>query len=123
MEHKFCICRHCGNLIAFIEDSGAPVICCGEEMEVLIPGTTDAAQEKHVPVIVRNGNKVTVKVGSVPHPMTEQHYIMWIALGTKDGLLLKKLTPSDAPEAEFLVDEGEDVTAYEFCNLHNLWKA
>ena len=123
MEYKFCICRHCGNQVYFIEESGVPVVCCGENMEVLIPGTTDAALEKHVPVIERNGDKVKVKVGAVPHPMTEAHYIMWIALGTKDGLTIKNLTPADAPEAEFLVPAGDEVAAYAFCNLHNLWKA
>lgn len=122
MELKFAICRICGNLIAYVIDKNVPV-CCGQEMEILIPNTVDAAKEKHVPVVSRDGAKVKVSVGSVAHPMTEEHYIQWIALGTKDGMLLKKLSPLDAPEAEFLVEEDTEITAYAYCNLHGLWKA
>ena len=78
MELKFYVCKHCGNIIAFAKNSGVPVICCGEKMEELIPNTVDAAHEKHVPVITREKNRVTVKIGSIPHPMTEQHFIEWI---------------------------------------------
>ena len=92
-------------------------------MEELKPNTTDAANEKHVPVIVREGNKVVVKVGEVAHPMTDAHYIQWILLVTSKGNQRKELTPSSLPEATFYVGEDEEVLgAYEYCNLHGLWK-
>ena len=120
MNRKFYYCKHCGNFITFIEASGAPVICCGEtELE---PNTVDAAVEKHVPVVKREGNKVTVLVGEVDHPMTSEHHIAWIALDTGNALYLKTLTPEDAPKAEFLLEEGTEFTAYAYCNLHGLWK-
>ena len=121
---KFYICKHCGNIIAFAEDKGVPVVCCGEKMSELVPGTTDAAQEKHVPVIEVDGNLVTVKVGEVEHPMLEEHHIAWIALETKEGAQFKQLKPQDAPKAAFALTEGDEVLAvYEYCNLHGLWKA
>ena len=76
---KFYICKHCGNIIAYVRSSGVPVVCCGEPMQEIIPGTTDGALEKHVPVIEVEGNKVTVRVGAVEHPMLPEHYIEWIA--------------------------------------------
>ena len=79
---KFYICAHCGNIIAYVKDSGVPVMCCGQKMQEIVPGTTDAAAEKHVPVISVSGNTVTVKVGEVEHPMAAEHYIEWIALET-----------------------------------------
>ena len=88
---KFFICRHCGNLIGMINDSGVPIHCCGEEMKPLTPNTTDAAGEKHVPVIKQNGQMVTVTVGSVEHPMLDAHYIQWILLETKEGRQRKAL--------------------------------
>ena len=121
---KFYICKHCGNMIAMVSESGVPVKCCGENMVELIPGTTDAATEKHVPVITVDGTKVTVKVGEVTHPMAEEHYIQWIALETKAGNQRKQLKPGEAPEACFALCEGDEViAAYEYCNLHGLWKA
>lgn len=124
MEMKFYICRHCGNIIAKVKDSGVPVVCCGEKMSELIPGTTDAAAEKHVPVIKVNGNKVIVCIGEVAHPMTDEHYIEWVALQTKYGNQRKSLHPGDKPEVCFSICEGDEVEyAYAFCNLHSLWKA
>jgi len=121
---KFYICKHCGNIIAYVKSSGVPVVCCGEKMSEIIPNTTDAAQEKHVPVIEVSGQKVTVKVGSVEHPMTEAHYIQWIALETKEGNQRKELKPEGKPVAEFTMCEGDEVVAaYAYCNLHGLWKA
>jgi superoxide reductase len=95
-------------------------------MTLLTPGSTDGALEKHVPVIEKDGKSVTVKVGSVPHPMTEEHYIQFIALenGAGDVIRIVKLTPADEPEAKFNVcDPAAPVIAYEFCNLHGLWQA
>ena len=82
---KFYICNHCGNIIAYVKSSGVPVVCCGEKMQELVPNTTDAAVEKHVPVIQIDGSKVTVTVGSAEHPMIPEHYIQWIALATRQG--------------------------------------
>lgn len=124
MELKFYRCEHCGNIIAYVKSSGVPVVCCGEKMKELVPGTTDAAVEKHVPVYTVEGNVVNVKVGSVTHPMLEEHSIEWIALQTNKGNQRKILKPGEAPEANFYLGEGEEVEAvYEYCNLHGLWKA
>lgn len=121
---KFYICKHCGNIIAFAEDKGVPVVCCGEKMSELVPGTTDAAVEKHVPVISVDGNLVTVTVGEVEHPMLEEHHIAWIALETKEGNQRKPLPVDGKPQATFALTEGDEVVAaYEYCNLHGLWKA
>jgi len=123
MDVKFFRCRHCGNIIAYVHSSGVQVICCGEPMQELIPNTTDAAQEKHVPVVEVSGNKVTVTVGSVEHPMTPEHYIQWICLQTKQGNQRKELAPGEKPVACFALCEGDEVVAaFEYCNLHGLWK-
>ena len=117
-------CAHCGNIIAHINDSGVRCHCCGEEMKPLLPNTTDAAGEKHVPVISIDGNTVTVTVGSVEHPMLEVHYISWIILETEQGRQRKMLKPGEKPSAVFALAEGDKVVAaYEYCNLHGLWKA
>jgi len=122
MELKFYRCKHCGKIIAIVNDTKVPTICCGEAMEQIIPGTTDAAVEKHVPVITKNGNIIEVKVGSVDHPMAPEHYIEWIALRTKQGNQRKILKPGDAPAATFaLVDGDEVIEAFAYCNLHSLW--
>ena len=117
-------CEHCGNIIAYLKDSGVRVQCCGEEMKPLIPNTTDAAGEKHVPVIAVDGNTVTVAVGAVEHPMLDAHYIEWILLETKEGRQRKTLKPGEKPVAVFSLAAGDEVVAaYEYCNLHGLWKA
>ena len=122
MELKFYRCKHCGKIIAIVNDTKVPTICCGEAMEQIIPGTTDAAVEKHVPVITKNGNIIEVKVGSVEHPMAPEHFIEWIALRTKQGNQRKILKPGDAPVATFALVEGDEVIeAFAYCNLHSLW--
>ena len=119
----FYICRHCGNIIAHIRDAGVRCVCCGEKMQPLVPNTTDAAGEKHVPVLKVEGNLVTVTVGSVEHPMEEKHYIQWILLETREGRQRKSLSPGGRPEAVFALTDGDEaVAAYEYCNLHGLWK-
>ena len=122
MSQKFYICSHCGNIIAFVKDKGVPIICCGEKMKEIIPGTTDAAVEKHVPVISQEGNIVTVSVGSVEHPMIPEHYIEWIEIISDNVSCLAFLKPGEAPVATF-VSKNSKVVAREFCNLHGLWKA
>jgi superoxide reductase len=122
-EPKFFICQLCGNLVENIVFSGVVMECCGQPMNELTANTVDASQEKHVPVIEQAGNIVKVKVGSVPHPMMPEHYIPWIYLKTDKGVQRKHLTPTDKPETEFVLSEGEKVvSAYEYCNLHSLWK-
>ena len=124
MDLKFYICEHCGNIITLLRSSGAPVSCCGDPMKELVANTTDAAQEKHVPVISTDGNKVVVKVGSTAHPMLPEHFIEWIYLETKQGGHRRALAAGDAPEAVFLLADGDQaVAAYAYCNLHGLWKA
>ncbi len=124
MEMKFYRCKHCGQIVAVVKKTGVPIICCGEAMEEIVPGTTDAAVEKHVPVYSVDGTKVTVTVGSVEHPMQPEHYIEWIALKTASGNQRKALKPGDKPEAVFAIVDGDAVEAvYAYCNLHSLWKA
>lgn len=124
MKQRFFVCEHCGNIIAFVRDNGVPVMCCGQKMTELIPGTTDAAQEKHVPVVTVDGNKVTVTVGEVEHPMLEEHNIGWISLETEQGNQRKELKAGDAPKAEFMLCDGDKVVAaYAYCNLHGLWRS
>ena len=121
MELKLYVCRHCGNVVWKVVDCGVPVMCCGQKMEELVPGTTDAAQEKHVPDIKRDGDKVTISVGSVTHPMLEEHYINMIAAVSGDTVTVRFPKPGDDPS--MVVESREPVAAYEICNLHGYWKA
>ncbi len=124
MDMKFYKCAHCGQIVAMVEDRPCPVKCCGEPMEEIIPGTSDGALEKHVPVWSVDGNIVNVTVGSVEHPMLDEHYIQWIAIQTRRGNQRAALKPGDAPKAQFALLEGDEVLAvYEYCNLHGLFKA
>lgn len=121
---KFFKCEHCGNVIEFMTDTGVPVMCCGQKMDELVPGTSDGAAEKHVPVAEVDGNKVTVRVGEVEHPMVDAHYIEWIVLETRKGAQKVYLQPGRTPCGEFLLTDGDEAVAvYEYCNLHGLWKA
>ena len=121
---KFYRCNVCGKIIVILNDTGVPTVCCGESMTELKAGITDAAVEKHVPVYEIADGKVSVTVGSVEHPMLENHFINWICLETTNGYQIKYLKPGSEPKAEFVLAAGESVTAvYEYCNLHGLWKA
>ena len=122
MEQKFFICNHCGNMIAFVNDSGVPIVCCGKFMHEVIPGAIDASIEKHVPVYSVKDSVVHVKVGSIFHPMSEDHHIVWISLQTKFGNQRKELSPVGAPAISFAICKGDEVEAvYAYCNLHGLW--
>ncbi len=121
-EVKFYLCEECGNVVELIHNGEGTLVCCGQDMKLLEAGVTDAAVEKHVPAITREGNQVNVQVGSVPHPMIEAHYIVFIALVQGDKVQRVNLHPGEEPKASFVVDDGP-VTVYEFCNLHGLWKA
>lgn len=123
MKLKFYICKHCGNIIAYVENNEVKVFCCGEEMSELVPNTTEAAVEKHIPVVEIDGNRVNVTIGSVEHPMVPEHYIKWVALQTSKGNQRKFLEPTDKPQVSFFIDDGDTVEAvYAFCNIHGLWK-
>ncbi len=124
MEQKFYICEHCGNIIAYAEHTGPDVMCCGQKMTPLVPNTTDAAVEKHVPVFKVEGQHILVEVSTVQHPMTEAHHISWIVVESKQGNQRKMLDPTGAPQAEFMLTEDDELVAiYAYCNLHGLWKA
>lgn len=124
MEQKFYICEHCGNIITMVKDAGVPLMCCGQKMKEITPGTTDAAVEKHVPVYKTEDSLVTVTVGSTEHPMMPEHYIEWVCLLTKQGEQRKTLQPGDKPVVQFALCDGDEVVAvYAYCNLHSLWKS
>ena len=121
---KFYKCEICGKIVAMVKETPVDTMCCGQAMRELVPGTTDGASEKHVPVYTVEGNTVKVKVGSVEHPMTDAHHIEWIAIETENGNQRKELKPGDKPEATFaLVPRDKVKSVYEYCNLHGLWKA
>ena len=118
--HEIYRCNVCGNIVQMNHASIGELICCGQPMELLTENSVDAATEKHVPVIEKNGEKILVKIGKVPHPMEEAHFIEWIEI-IADGQSYKKfLQPGDVPEAEFCIS-AEKITAREYCNLHGLW--
>ena len=108
-KNKFYICEHCGNVIEMVNDSGVPVMCCGQKMKALEPGVVEASHEKHIPV--------------VEHPMAEEHSILWIYLKTDKGGYRKNLAPGEAPKAVFALHDEKPVEVYAYCNLHGLWKA
>lgn len=124
MTQRFLRCELCGNIVAVVEDSGVPVVCCGQNMTEIKPGTTDGAVEKHVPVFEIKDNKVHVTVGSAEHPMTPEHYIQWISIRTNCGNQRKELKAGDAPKACFALCDGEVLMeVYAYCNIHGLWTA
>ncbi len=114
-------CEVCGNIVEAVHEGVGELVCCGQPMTLLKENVTDAAQEKHVPVIEKTDAGYTVRVGSVAHPMVEEHYIEWIELLADGKAYRQFLEPGDAPEATFSV-EGDAVSAREYCNLHGLWK-
>lgn len=123
-DAKFFVCKHCGNIITFVQDAGVKVSCCGDVMDELVPGTVEASYEKHIPDVTVDGSKVTVAVGSVAHPMLEEHHIAWVYLKTNVGGQIKYLKVGAEPVAVFQLSDGEKAeAAFEYCNLHGLWKA
>lgn len=117
------VCENCGSVVESLWNGGCDVICCGQPMKKMVPNTVDAAKEKHVPVIVRKGNQVTVKVGEAPHPMTPEHYILFVEVLVGDKVYRHDFREGDAvAEATFLIDEKETgLVARAFCNLHGFW--
>ncbi len=114
-------CNICGNIVEVIHIGVGQLICCGQPMELLKEKTEDVGLEKHVPVIEKTGNKVKVKIGSIPHPMEEKHYIEWIEIIVDDQTCRKFLKPREKPEAEFETT-AEKIQAREHCSIHGLWK-
>ena len=124
MKHqKFYICEHCGNLIGMIYDAGVPMMCCGQKMKKLEAGVAEASHEKHVPVVKVDGNIVNVSVGSVEHPMAEEHNVAWVYLQTDQGGQRKNLEVGKAPIVKFALADEKPIAVYAYCNLHGLWKA
>ncbi len=115
-------CEICGNIVEVLHAGPGQLVCCGQPMKKYEENTVDAAKEKHVPVIDKTAEGFKVKVGSVPHPMEEKHYIEWIEIIADGKTYRKYLKPGEAPEAVFCIDAAQ-VTAREYCNLHGLWKA
>ena len=120
-------CAICNKVIEILNPGAPETICCGQAMNLMEEKTGDWKGEKHVPKITIEGNKVTVDVGvsmGTPHPMTAEHYIMWIELICKDNCYKRKfLKPGDEPKATFVVADTDVVGAREYCNLHGLWKS
>jgi superoxide reductase len=115
-------CEVCGHIVEVLHEGAGELVCCNQPMKLLVAGSVDAAQEKHVPVIEKTEDGIIVKIGSVPHPMEEKHYIEWIEIIADGKAYREFLKPGDAPEATFKV-AAEQVTAREYCNLHGLWQA
>ncbi|MEF9864112.1 MAG: desulfoferrodoxin [Christensenellaceae bacterium] len=114
-------CELCGNIVGLIKDGGGELVCCGKPMDKLVPNTVDAAKEKHIPFYEKKGNCLSVQIGSVPHPMTDEHFIEWIAVETPDRIQRHIFRPGDEPKADFVV-ESDEVEVFAYCNLHGLWK-
>ena len=122
-ETKFYICPHCGNIVGMIHDSGVNPVCCGQKMTRLEAGVVEASREKHIPAVTVEENTVRVCIGSVAHPMTEEHSIQWVYLQTDCGGQRKNLAPNEAPEVTFALAGEKPIAVYAYCNLHGLWKA
>ena len=122
-ENRFYICEHCGNIVGLIHDAGVPMMCCGQKMKKLEAGVVEASLEKHIPVVTVEGNTVRVVVGSVTHPMSEEHHIAWVYLQTDRGGQRKCLCTNDAPEVTCALCDETPVAVYAYCNLHGLWMA
>ena len=119
---KYYICEKCGNLVEKIDDSGVPMSCCGQKMTPIVAGTVEASREKHIPVATVEGNVVTVSVGSVEHPMAEEHSILWVELVTDKGVQRKNLEVGKPPVVTFELSNENPIEVYAYCNLHGLWK-
>ena len=117
---SFYKCELCGNMVGMIKNAGGQLVCCGKPMTKLEANTTEASQEKHIPMVNIDNEKIAVQVGSVPHPMVPGHSIEWIALVSDSGTERVSLSMSDEPKATFYYRKNADIYAY--CNLHGLWK-
>jgi len=121
-NHRFFVCNHCGNMVGLINDKGIPLMCCGENMTELVPNTVEASVEKHLPAVTLSGDSISVKMGSAPHPMTDEHYISFVYVETEHGGQRKCLMPGGNPEAVFSFADDKPTAVYAYCNIHGLWK-
>lgn len=121
-QYQIYKCNICGNMVEVLYAGGGQLVCCGQPMEFLQGKNEDVGMEKHVPVVEKTERGIKVKVGSIPHPMEEIHFIQWIEVVTSKESFKKFLKPGDLPEAEFCLTEEEVILAREYCNLHGLWK-
>jgi len=122
-KNRFYICEHCGNIIGLINNVGVPVVCCGEKMKKLEAGVVEASLEKHIPVASVENNIVTVNIGSILHPMSEEHHIAWVYLQTDKGGMRKVPEIGGEPVVKFALIDEKPIAVYAYCNLHGLWKA
>ena len=118
----FYTCAHCGNVAVLVVKSGVPLVCCGEKMTELVPNTTEASTEKHLPAVTVSGGHITVQVGSVLHPMEEAHHIAFIYVETEHGGQRKRLEIGAEPKVTFKFENDKPVAVYAYCNLHGMWK-
>lgn len=124
MDLRFYHCNVCGKVVTVLSETGIPTVCCGQTMQEMVPNRKDASFEKHVPVFSVTDSAVSVRIGSEPHPMTEEHHIAWIGVRTGCGFQFAALRLGDRPEAVFALRPEERVeTVYACCNLHGLWCA
>jgi superoxide reductase len=121
-NQKFLICKICGNMTEFINRKNGNIICCGERMSELVPNTVDASVEKHKPVATISGDILNVAVGSVPHPMQDEHHITFVYVETKNGNQHKSLKIGEEPKLAFNFSNDKPIAVYAYCNLHGLWK-
>lgn len=121
-EPKFLICKHCGNMVGMLKDAGVAMICCGEPMTELTANTVEASAEKHIPKVTIEGDTVTVQIGSVEHPMLEEHHIEWVYIHTDKGGQRKELVPGEKPLVKFVLKDEKLLSVFEYCNIHGLWK-
>ena len=121
-NHKFFICKHCGNMVVLIEDKGVPMMCCGEKMEALEPNTVEASVEKHLPAVTVSGDSINVQIGGTPHPMEKEHHIAFVSVETQHGGQCKRLKVGEEPKLTFSFSNDKPAAVYAYCNLHGLWK-
>ncbi len=121
-EIRFFVCEHCGNIVGLIHNAGVPMMCCGQKMVELTPNTEEASVEKHLPVVNVEDDKVFVEIGSTPHPMVEEHHIVWVYLQTDRGGQRKCLEIGSEPKVAFALCDEKPLAVYAYCNLHGLWK-
>jgi len=124
-NHKFFKCGLCGNLVGLIEEKGPTLVCCGQDMDELVPNTVEASTEKHLPAVTVDAESdccINVQVGSVPHPMEEGHHISFVFVETNQGGQRKNLKVGAEPKSTFCVVDDKPTAAYAYCNLHGLWK-
>lgn len=121
-NNRFYICEHCGNIVGMINESGVPVVCCGQKMTKLEPSTVETGAEKHLPMVTVDDGVVTVAVGSVAHPMTDEHSIQWVYLQTDKGGQRKNLAVNSEPTVKFALCDEKPIAVYAYCNIHGLWK-